>query len=78
MSFGPEYTDDAGRKTLISDWAARLNTIFEERPIPFISVTNFDLMKGFVMSDECLERESKQTTAPTVAHHLGKPIPSKR
>ena len=78
ISFGPSYTDDTGRRKMLSEWEARLKSIFDEKPIPFISVTNFDLMKGCVMSDECLEREKKQKVASTIGHHLGRPLPSDR
>lgn len=58
-------------------WRARLNGIWEEKPLSFASSALFDLsfQGGFRLTPEVKEKLNAAPHGITTGHHIGKPLP---
>ncbi|XP_066438367.1 NAD(P)H dehydrogenase [quinone] 1-like isoform X3 [Eleutherodactylus coqui] len=63
------------RVGILKSWEKRLETIWEEEPIRFLPIQDFDTSGGYVLKKEVEEARSADKYGPTVGQHLGKPLP---
>ncbi|KAG9467946.1 hypothetical protein GDO78_013987 [Eleutherodactylus coqui] len=63
------------RAGILKSWEKRLETIWEEEPIRFLPIQDFDTSGGYVLKKEVEEARSADKYGPTVGQHLGKPLP---
>ncbi|XP_073440450.1 NAD(P)H dehydrogenase [quinone] 1 isoform X2 [Dendrobates tinctorius] len=65
------------RSLSLDAWQARLDNIWEEKPINFAANEDFDLSfaGGFVLKKEVLEKNAKSKYGLTVGQHGGKAFP---
>ncbi|CAH2323986.1 NAD(P)H dehydrogenase [quinone] 1 [Pelobates cultripes] len=75
ISYAVSHIPHEARVAILESWKKRLGTIWDEKPIKFIPLQDFDLDNGFVVKKEVVEANSGQKTGITVGQHLGKAIP---
>ncbi|XP_069117200.1 ribosyldihydronicotinamide dehydrogenase [quinone]-like [Argopecten irradians] len=78
VSFSPGFSPESKRKEMLDNWSKRLEGLQKEAPQSFVSTDSFDPQKWFVMKDEFIEKEADNNIAPSVGHHLGKKLSSKK
>ncbi|XP_029464152.1 NAD(P)H dehydrogenase [quinone] 1 isoform X2 [Rhinatrema bivittatum] len=77
ICFSITHTPPEERSQILEGWKKRLNNIWEEKPITFVSNNDFDLTfpGGFVLKKEVEEANSDSKHGLTVGQHMGKPLP---
>ncbi|XP_053305488.1 NAD(P)H dehydrogenase [quinone] 1-like [Spea bombifrons] len=75
ISYGVAHIPHEARTAVLEGWKKRLETIWDEKPIKFLPVQDFDLGGGFVLKKEVVEANSDSKTGLTVGQHLGKALP---
>ncbi|XP_068115596.1 NAD(P)H dehydrogenase [quinone] 1-like [Hyperolius riggenbachi] len=65
-----------GRAQILKNWEKRLETIWDEKPLKFLPLQDFeDFTGGFVMKKDVEEALSDSKYGPTVGQHLRMPLP---
>lgn len=62
------------RAAVLSSWEGRLNGIWNEEPMSFIPISDFNIRRGWVLNDKAVSRLLYAPGAPTVGQHLGRPL----
>ena len=76
ISYNVMHCDEKTRKEYLTSWEERLKTIDQERPIKFVSLENFSISKGLVLTDESpVMKRVKDGQGITVGQNLGKAYP---
>ena len=66
---------------MLTEWEKRLHKLMDEKPLEFLSMSDYepvdpdDLMQGYQLKDEVIQKAKKQDCGLTVGQHLGKAIP---
>ncbi|CAI9545694.1 unnamed protein product [Staurois parvus] len=70
------HVPQEARVGMLKSWEKRLETIWDENPVKFLPLQDFEgFSGGFVLKKEVEESLSESKYAPTVGQHLGKPLP---
>lgn len=76
ISYAVAHLPQEARVGILKNWEKRLETIWDEKPIRYIPVQDFeDMSGGFVLKKEVEEARSNDKYGPTVGQNLGKPLP---
>uniref|UniRef100_A0A8C5QT22 NAD(P)H dehydrogenase [quinone] 1 n=1 Tax=Leptobrachium leishanense TaxID=445787 RepID=A0A8C5QT22_9ANUR len=75
ISYAVVHISHEARTAMLETWKQRLETIWDEKPITFLPLQDFDLGGGFVVKKEVVEANAEQKNGLTVGQHLGKAIP---
>ncbi|XP_077144640.1 NAD(P)H dehydrogenase [quinone] 1-like [Ranitomeya variabilis] len=76
ISFAVAHIPQEARVEILKNWEKRLETIWDEKPIRYLPIQDFeDLSGGFVLKKEVEEARADEKYSPTVGQHLGKPLP---
>lgn len=76
ISYAVAHLPLEARVGVLKNWEKRLETIWDEKPIRYIPVQDFEGMSGgFVLKKEVEEARSNDKYGPTVGQNLGKPLP---
>ncbi|KAK3093583.1 hypothetical protein FSP39_017727 [Pinctada imbricata] len=65
------FVSEDKRKEYLASWESRLCSIFDEEPLSFPSVNEFDTKETWTLTEESREKYSKSGTIPSVVHHMG-------
>ncbi|XP_056384367.1 NAD(P)H dehydrogenase [quinone] 1-like isoform X2 [Hyla sarda] len=76
ISYAVAHIPQEARIGILKSWEKRLETIWDEKPIRFIPIQDFEgFSGGFVLKKEVEEAKSDDKFGPTVGQNLGKPLP---
>ncbi|XP_073515361.1 NAD(P)H dehydrogenase [quinone] 1-like [Phyllobates terribilis] len=76
ISFAVAHISQEARVEILKNWEKRLETIWDEKPLRYLPIQDFEGMSGgFVLKKEVVEARSDEKYSPTVGQHLGKPLP---
>ncbi|XP_077144638.1 NAD(P)H dehydrogenase [quinone] 1 [Ranitomeya variabilis] len=77
INYSIMHTPPEKRSLILDAWQARLDNIWEEKPINFAANEDFDLSfaGGFVLKKEVLDKNAKSKYGLTVGQHGGKAFP---
>ncbi|KAM3918230.1 NAD(P)H dehydrogenase [quinone] 1-like isoform 2-T2 [Leptodactylus fuscus] len=76
ISYAVAHIPEEARIGILKSWEKRLETIWDEKPIKYIPIQDFEGMScGFVLKKEVEEATSDERYGPTVGQNLGKPLP---
>ncbi|XP_073460022.1 NAD(P)H dehydrogenase [quinone] 1-like [Aquarana catesbeiana] len=76
ISYAVAHVPQEARVEILKSWEKRLETIWDEKPIKFLPLQDFEgLSSGFSLKKEVEESLSESKYAPTVGQNLGKPLP---
>ncbi|XP_040185491.1 NAD(P)H dehydrogenase [quinone] 1-like isoform X2 [Rana temporaria] len=76
ISYSVAHVSQEVRVETLKSWEKRLETIWDEKPIKYLPVKDFeDFSGGFSLKKEVEESLSASKYAPTVGQNLGKPLP---
>uniref|UniRef100_A0A8C4QFZ5 N-ribosyldihydronicotinamide:quinone reductase 2 n=1 Tax=Eptatretus burgeri TaxID=7764 RepID=A0A8C4QFZ5_EPTBU len=75
ISYGLASASNDARVAMLSNWTRRLETLWDEKPLHFLSEDKFDMTTGFAMKPEVLNEYLNVPCGPTTGQHLGKPLP---
>uniref|UniRef100_UPI00358E81E3 ribosyldihydronicotinamide dehydrogenase [quinone]-like isoform X2 n=1 Tax=Myxine glutinosa TaxID=7769 RepID=UPI00358E81E3 len=73
--YGPASASNEARVSMLADWTRRLETLWDEKPLRFLSEDKFDMTVGFTMKPEVMNEYLNVPSGPTTGQHLGKPLP---
>lgn len=70
------HCDAETRKEQVASWEQRLKTIWDEKPVRFVALENFNMSKGLVITEDSpVMKTVKDGLGITVGQNLGKPYP---
>ncbi|XP_071973450.1 NAD(P)H dehydrogenase [quinone] 1-like isoform X1 [Engystomops pustulosus] len=76
ISYAVAHIPDEARVGILQSWEKRLEKIWDEIPITFLPIQDFEGMTGgFLLKKEVEETRSDSRYGPTIGQHLGKPLP---
>ncbi|XP_075693240.1 NAD(P)H dehydrogenase [quinone] 1-like [Rhinoderma darwinii] len=76
ISYAVAHIPQEARVGILNNWEKRLETIWEEKPIKYVPIQDFEgLSGGFVLKKEVVEARSDDKYGPTLGQNLGKPLP---
>ncbi|XP_072278812.1 NAD(P)H dehydrogenase [quinone] 1-like [Pyxicephalus adspersus] len=76
ISYAVAHIPQEARVGILKNWEKRLEAIWDEKPIKFLPIQDFEgPTGGFVLKKEVEETLSESKYAPTVGQNLGKPLP---
>ncbi|PIO30333.1 hypothetical protein AB205_0181400, partial [Aquarana catesbeiana] len=76
ISYGVAHVPQEARVEILKSWEKRLETIWDEKPIKFLPLQDFEgFSGGFSLKKEVEESLRESKYAPTVGQNLGKPLP---
>ncbi|KAG8437510.1 hypothetical protein GDO86_008278 [Hymenochirus boettgeri] len=74
ISYAVSHIPQEARTEMLENWKKRLENIWEEKPIQYIPVQDFDL-PDCTLKKEIIEANSESRYGITVGQHLGKALP---
>lgn len=77
INYSITHTPPEKRSLILEAWQARLDKIWEEKPLSFAANEEFDLSfaGGFVLKKEVMEKNANNKYGLTVGQHEGKALP---
>lgn len=72
ISYGPGDVSENQRTCMLQTWNDRLQTIWDEEPLSFINVKNFDPEKGFTLTEKYISSLKDGESGPTPGQNLGR------
>ncbi|XP_040265512.1 NAD(P)H dehydrogenase [quinone] 1-like isoform X1 [Bufo bufo] len=76
ISYAVAHRPQEARVGILKSWEKRMETIWDEKPIRYIPIQDFEGMSGgFLLKKQVEEARSDDRYGPTVGQHLGKPLP---
>ncbi|XP_069824638.1 NAD(P)H dehydrogenase [quinone] 1-like [Dendropsophus ebraccatus] len=74
--YGVAHVPQEARVEMLKSWEKRLETIWDEKPIRYLPIQDFEgFPGGFVLKKEVEEARSDDKFGPSVGQNLGKPLP---
>ncbi|XP_018416450.1 PREDICTED: NAD(P)H dehydrogenase [quinone] 1-like [Nanorana parkeri] len=75
LSYAVAHLPQEARVEILKNWEKRLEAIWDEKPIKFLPIQDFEgYSGGFVLKKEVEEALAASKYAPTVGQNLGKPL----
>ncbi|XP_033736511.1 NAD(P)H dehydrogenase [quinone] 1-like [Pecten maximus] len=74
LSYGMPFIDESTRTDYLSQWRERLQNIWTEVPLSFLTCSDYDPATFTLTKDFC-DKTKQSERAPSVGHHMGKPLP---
>ena len=76
ICFGITLADEEKRKMYLSAWEKRLETIFDEEPLSFVPLSEFDLKSGLTLKEDSqMLKSAPKDTGLTIGQNLGRAFP---
>ncbi|XP_053555446.1 NAD(P)H dehydrogenase [quinone] 1-like [Bombina bombina] len=75
ISYAVSLIPNEARTQILENWQKRLEKIWEEKPIHFLPVEDFDVSGGFVLKKEVVKANADNKYGPTIGQNLGKAVP---
>ncbi|CAD5115202.1 DgyrCDS4197 [Dimorphilus gyrociliatus] len=81
VHYAVETATEKERQLILSGWTKRLKRLSEEKPIEFVSLSQYEYedaskpIQGMRLKEKTLDQNADSGFGLTVGQHLGKPIP---
>lgn len=74
MNYAVTFVSEETRNNLINQWKNRLRTIFNEEPMKFPVISDFN-RESFTFTEQAKDDANQSCSGISIGHHIWKPLP---